>query len=306
MSTMLPKQGQSPNALWNNNNNNKPSPSYGLENTFENITMNGDSPQNESLSPNLNFGTNGFSFDTSDSSATPSTFTKDISSPPSTINSNSDNGVTPRLSVYHPTSKSRVETQIQVKLTLYPLPAGASKLRLPTHTVSKPKFLAKPESETASDILELSTSLVCTSAMQDPQKLQRAYARARGENVGRLPGSSPQSASGSQSPKEEEEKPLDGGEVKICAGCIQRERKRASRKKSRKPDEDELFQKDEEKRVVVFNTNEIKEWVEPSKIPQAPLNEAPLPPSPPGSMQVELPMRIACYCRHQNEKIGFQ
>ena len=27
---------------------------------------------------------------------------------------------------------------------------------------------------------------------------------------------------------------------------------------------------------------------------------------PAGAMQVELPMRIACYCRHQNEKLGFQ
>lgn len=92
--------------------------------------------------------------------------------------------------------------------------------------------------------------------------------------------------------------------MKICSGCIQRERKRASRKKQRKPEEDELFQKDEEKRVIVFNTSEIKEWTEPSKNANGSYGD--MASVPPGSMQVELPMRIACYCRHQNEKLGFQ
>lgn len=203
----------------------------------------------------------------------------------------------------HPTSlKSRVETQIPIKMTLFPLPAGVKKLRLPSHTISKPKFLAKPDTERSPEILELHTSLVCTSAMQDQEKLKRAFARARGEPYTRASGSSPKSANGSQ----EEEKPLDGGEVKICSGCIQRERKRASRKKQRKPDEDELFQKDEEKRVIVFNTNEIKEWAEPSQNAVPGYSDIPVPVIPAGAMQVELPMRIACYCRHQNEKLGFQ
>lgn len=198
----------------------------------------------------------------------------------------------------HPTSlKSRVETQIPIRLTMYPLPAGVKKLRLPTHTISKPKFLAKPEVGCSSDILELHTSLVCTSAMQDKSKLERAYARARGEIVKRR--TSIVSASTDDNQEDNEDKPLEGGEVKICQGCIQRERKRASRKKQRKPGEDELFQKDEDKRVIVFNTNEIKEWLEPAK-------ESTVTYTPPGAMQVELPMRIACYCRHQNEKNGFQ
>ncbi|EED21628.1 membrane-tethered transcription factor (SPT23), putative [Talaromyces stipitatus ATCC 10500] len=196
----------------------------------------------------------------------------------------------------HPTSlKSRVETQIPIRLTLFPLPAGVKKLRLPTHTISKPKFLAKPDVGRSPDTLELHTSLVCTSAMQDKSKLEKAYARARGEVVKRR--SSTVSTTDIQ--EDDEDKPLEGGEVKICQGCIQRERKRASRKKQRKPGEDELFQKDEDKRVIVFNTSEIKEWVEPAK-------ESTVTYTPPGAMQVELPMRIACYCRHQNEKTGFQ
>ncbi|KAJ5247256.1 hypothetical protein N7468_002239 [Penicillium chermesinum] len=167
----------------------------------------------------------------------------------STAQPQTDNtpSVKPILTV-HPTSlKSRVETQIPIRLTLSPLPEGVEKLRLPSHTISKLKFIASPSTEPTPDTLQLYTSLVCTSAMQDREKLKRAFARTAGDR------------------SLENDRPLDGGDVQICAGCIQRERKRASRKKQRKPEEDELFQKDEEKRVIVFNTSEIKEWVEPSK-----------------------------------------
>lgn len=288
LSAMLPTtQGQSP---WSKN-----SPSSGLEETFNGITMNGDSPNNATFNP-VHFQTNGYSFDP-ESSATPSTFNKDISSPPSTINSTDGN---PRLTV-HPTSlKSRVETQIPIRMTLSYLPNGVTKLRLPTHTVSKPKFLAKPEVDRNSEVLELHVSLVCTSAMQDTTRLDRAFTRARGEEPGPLERPSPAPSNGSQGSVDDEDKPLNGGEVRICSGCIQRERKRASRKKQKKPEEEEQFQMDEEKRIVVFNTNEIKEWVEPSR--DTP-NGSTSP--PPGAVQVELPMRIACYCRHQNEKLGF-
>ena len=297
LNAMLPAQGYSP---WT-----KHSPSSGLEETFNGITMNGDSPGNATFSPSLQFSTNGFNFE-ADSTATPSSLTKGVSSPPSTVNSSEK---PPHLTIYPTSLKSRVETQIPIKMTLSPLPVGVTKLRLPSHTVSKLKFLAKPEAERSPEILELYTSLVCTSAMQDPAKLDRAFARARGEEVGPLARPSPASSSASQTSKDDDEKPLNGGVVKICSGCIQRERKRASRKKQKKPDEEEIFQKDEERRVIVFNTNEIKEWIEPSRDGQGSALGQPniSPPSlPPGAMQVELPMRIACYCRHQNEKLGFQ
>jgi hypothetical protein len=297
LNAMLPTQTQT---SWS-----KHSPSSGLEETFNGITMNGDSPGNATFSTNLQFPHNGFSFDP-DSSATPSSFAKDVSSPPSTITSTNPQ---PELFVFPTSLKSRVETQIPIKMILAPLPAGVTKLRLPTHTVSKPKFLAKPEAERSAEILELYTSLVCTSAMQDRGRLDRAWARARGEDVGSVNRPSPASSLGSQSSKDDEEKPLNGGEVRICSGCIQRERKRASRKKQKKPDEEELFQKDEEKRVIVFNTNEVKEWTEPSKDSHGAIAGLPnnvQPSLAPGAMQVELPMRIACYCRHQNEKLGFQ
>lgn len=279
----------------------KHSPSSGLEETFNHMGMNGDSPGNATFSPNMHMSYDPqFSF-APESSGTPSSFAKEISSPPSTIHSVEGQ---PKLHIYPTSLKSRVETQIPIKMTLSPLPAGIRKLRLPTHTVSKPKFLAKPETDKSPDTLELLVSLVCTSAMQDPHRQQRALARARGEDLSAYSRPSPASSTGSASSKDDDEKPLNGGEVKICSGCIQRERKRASRKKQKKPEEEELFQKDEERRVVVFNTNEVKEWTEVTKETLPPSDHTPLP--PPGTMQVELPMRIACYCRHQNEKMGFQ
>ncbi|CAG8943673.1 unnamed protein product [Penicillium salamii] len=253
------------------------SPSSILEESFGGINMNHQSPLNASLSPGMNFGT-------PPSYPVPASF----ASSPVQPQLNSTNPLQPVLTV-HPTSlKSRVETQIPIRLTLSPLPSGVRKLRLPSHTISKLKFLAPAATEQTPDTLQLYTSLVCTSAMQDREKMKRAFARTRGDHY---------------QPTSDDERPLDGGDVKICSGCIQRERKRASRKKQRKPEEDELFQKDEEKRVIVFNTSEIKEWTEPQKSASGSYGDAPVPP---GSMQVELPMRIACYCRHQNEKLGFQ
>lgn len=244
--------------------------------------MNGGSP----LNPNLNFGQNNFPFSMNFAQSPPQ-------------NNLKPEAPQHHVLTVHPTSlKSRVETQIPIRLSLFPLPPAVKKVRLPSHTISKPKFLAPPETERSPDTMELQTSLVCTSAMQDQHKLQRAFARARGEIYSQF--------SGPADDLHEEDSPLGGGEVKICAGCIQRERKRASRKKQRKPEEDELFQKDEEKRVIVFNTNELKEWTEASKNTAPNYSDVPPPAIPAGAMQVELPMRIACYCRHQNEKLGFQ
>ncbi|KAL4900309.1 hypothetical protein BDW74DRAFT_96230 [Aspergillus multicolor] len=258
------------------------SPSSYLEESFGGINMNGSSQPNSGM----NFSTDGLPFGFG---FVPPSMQKPMNPEPAQ----------PPVLTVHPTSlKSRVETQIPIKLTLHPLPYGVKKLRLPSHTISKPKFLAPPATERSADTVELYTSLFCTSALQDKDKLRKALAKARGEPAYRSSSSSPMASDEAA----DEDKPLDGGEVKICAGCIQRERKRAFRKKQRKPEEDELFQKHEDKRVIVFNTHEIKDWAEPSKTATSHENQALIP----GAMQVELPMRIACYCRHQNEKIGFQ
>lgn len=206
----------------------------------------------------------------------------------------------------HPTPlKSRVETQIPIKLTLFPMPAGITKLHLPTHTISKPKLLSKPPHEKSPDTLELYTALVCTSAMQNPEYRRRAFARAAAAPQSQ-DSRSDEPAEGA-SDEDDENKPLNGGEVKICTGCITRERKRAARKKVKKVEEEESWHKDESKRVIVFNTHEVKEWQQPSnQVPSEATGDRLEPMVPEGAMQVDAPMRIACYCRHQNEKLGFQ
>lgn len=211
----------------------------------------------------------------------------------------------PNLTVHPTPMKSRVETQIPIKLTLFPLPPGIVHLHLPRHTISKPKLLAKPPSERQPDTLELYTMLVCTSAMQNPEFQRRAFARAAA-----LPsssaGSSPDPAEGTPD-EDDENRPLNGGEVKICPGCITRERKRAARKKVKKVEEEESWHKDEHKRAIVFNTHELKDWAPPTgQIPSEATGDRLEPYVPEGALQVDAPMRIACYCRHQNEKLGFQ
>lgn len=202
-------------------------------------------------------------------------------------------------------NKSRVETQINIKMTLWPMPPGVTKLHLPTHTISKPKLLAK-EAIKAPDTLELGAMLVCTSAMQKPEALKRALARARGVEIPMPKRELRRSSTGdlvNEDDSEDPDKPLNGGEVSICQNCINRERKRASRKRVKKQEDEESWYQYEAQRVIVFNTTEYKEWQQPS-----PLKEGVPEPIqfPEDAMQIDAPMRIACYCRHQGEKQGFQ
>lgn len=228
----------------------------------------------------------------------------------------------PALFVQTITKKSRVETQIPVQLTLSPMPPGVSKLHIPRHTVARPKQVAKTLVEKSPEMLELSVELVCTSAMQDPVKRSRAFARAayicendRKEETRRLSsGVVPPYAS------DDPEKPSNGGCVLICNSCKKREERRAARKKP-KPntsEEEALWEPQSGKRIVMFNSQEVKEWEYPnthtdlkkkdkgsrSLCEEVTLQANGSMSSPEGSMS--LPMRIGCYCRHQEEKLGFQ
>ncbi|KAK2003568.1 hypothetical protein LX36DRAFT_94818 [Colletotrichum falcatum] len=207
-----------------------------------------------------------------------------------------------RLTIHPTPSKSRVETQIPIKMTLFPLPPGIKRLHLPVHTISKPKLLAKPPAERTPDMLELYTMLVCTSAMQNEENKRKAFQRAAAAT--HSPVINARSVSDDD---DEENKPQNGGEVRICAGCITRERKRAARKKIKKVEEEEMWNRDETRRVIVFNTQEVKEWQTPNGVvSDSTVTGRPEPVAPPGAMQVDAPMRIACYCRHHAEKLGFQ
>ena len=198
--------------------------------------------------------------------------------------------------------KSRVETQIPIRMTLHKPPQGIKRVHLPSHTISKPKFQQKPPFEGADDTLELSVLLVCASAMQSKEHaLENAFKRAEGDEV---PIKREETTNGqAQQDDDDPSKPLNGGPVAICAGCIVRERKRAARKKTKKPEEEEEWLKDEAKRVIVFNCSEVKDWCLPDTTKETFVKDHN---GPVGMMCVSVPMRIACYCRHQQEKMGFQ
>ncbi|KAK4174060.1 hypothetical protein QBC36DRAFT_47632 [Triangularia setosa] len=210
-----------------------------------------------------------------------------------------------RLTIDPTPSKSRVETQIPIKLNLTPLPPGIKKIHLPTYTISKPKLLAKPTPEPAPDTLELHVRLVCTSAMQNKDLRDTAMEQARkAAKVPRVKPILPSLQSGDGS--DEGPKPQDGGEVTICQNCVSRERKRAARKKVKKPEDEDLWRQDELYRVIVFNTGEVREWEAPKgeTDESGQLQVHMVQPGAPWT--VEAPMRIACYCRHHTEKMGFQ
>ncbi|KAI0200527.1 hypothetical protein F4808DRAFT_153644 [Astrocystis sublimbata] len=210
----------------------------------------------------------------------------------------------PRLVIHPMPTKSRVETQIPLTITLHHLPKGIKRVHLPSHTIAKPKLLEKSQSGPSPDMLELSTLLVCASAMMDSSKLKRAYARAAGHPH----------VDGTNSPvdglDDEQNKAQNGGEVRICRNCINRERKRAGRKKHKKPEEEELWDRHERERAIVFNTNEVKDWQTVTPDMADPTGAGFINGAhrsiPEGIVQVDAPMRIACYCRHHSEKVGFQ
>lgn len=219
------------------------------------------------------------------------------------------NPVAPQLYIDPTTRKSRVETQIPIKLTLTSLPEGVTKLHLPTHTIAKAKMLAK-EVKKSPDTLELHVMLVCASAMKNEKAKERAFRLASGleQRIKKENPSSNRSSPQQGDADDDPDKPLNGGEVRICKNCINREAKRAARKKIKSPDDESHWRQYENDRVVVFNTHEYKEWKswEPTKPENAMDSPDQQQSMPEGSMMVEVPMRIACYCRHQGEKDGFQ
>ena len=210
--------------------------------------------------------------------------------------------------------KSRVETQINVVMTLEKPPPGIEHLHLPLHTIAKSKLLAKEDFE-SSKVLELHTMLVCTSAMHNAQYKERAMKKAATQNNAEIQKraevsrDSPDEDKNDQKDLPEEDKVANGGEVKICSNCIQRERKRAGRKKTKREEEQQHWERFETERVVVFNSNEYLPFkpCEPGQYTQRDMNAEGEQYAPPdGALHVTAAMRIACYCRHQSEKEGFQ
>ncbi|KAI8075808.1 uncharacterized protein B0P05DRAFT_546484, partial [Gilbertella persicaria] len=81
-------------------------------------------------------------------------------------------------------------------------------------------------------------------------------------------------------------------EVYMCAGCVRRERKRAERRKNTKPTSyrlnagrvDKEFEH-ERKRILLLNCEPLVAF---------------------HTLTADLLVRITCYCRHQNERLGYR
>lgn len=217
--------------------------------------------------------------------------------------------------------KSRVETQTTLRIIAQDLPEGVKKLHMPRHTISRPKQMLKDAHTPSPDTLELDCYVVCETAWRKcPERLvkdafrkackepsqpnphnklrrfdeddeDKPSTRERGPSVVELSMSDPNN-------------PLNGGEVWVCAGCMDREGKRSTRKKVKRPKEEQPWWDLESRRIVLMNTMEMRDWMLLPKDQQVPMG---------GNQErtgqqyhVDSPVRIACYCRHQHEKVGYR
>ena len=124
----------------------------------------------------------------------------------------------PTLHISDLPKTQRVETQMHVKLTLWPLPEGVATLHFQRYTMARTKLVMNPTPPRSPSMLELYAHCVCATAMEDPEKLRQAYERAaqtarRGESVGHGERSPPRSLSMAD---DDPQKPINGGFVFIC------------------------------------------------------------------------------------------
>ncbi|KAK9482385.1 hypothetical protein V1527DRAFT_476551 [Lipomyces starkeyi] len=94
--------------------------------------------------------------------------------------------------------------------------------------------------------------------------------------------------------------------INVCPGCMNRERKRASRKKLPSVD-DTHWLESQDNRGIMFNCAELMEISDANTPSTASDTFNSKAPEFNGDVKhVEIPMRIPCYCRHHSEKTGFR
>jgi hypothetical protein len=205
----------------------------------------------------------------------------------------------PKVSIFVDKTKTRAETQIKTLLVLDPLPRQYQWIRFPRHTLSKSKQLASSDeieaNESGDSAVRVDLTLVCATAVEKQEGMERALRRARGlEAMPRRP----RGTQVSEIDKDDSAHPQNGGAVVICEGCKERERKRYDRKKKRNQEEENEWSNYEDDRIIMINEKEFKRWQEVDTDQQ----------HGPDAKRVEFAMRITCYCRHQEEKspVGYR
>ncbi|KAF2640886.1 hypothetical protein P280DRAFT_400248, partial [Massarina eburnea CBS 473.64] len=167
-------------------------------------------------------------------------------------------------------------------------------LHFPSRSIAKPKLHAtdadrKEIYSSGEGILDMDVTLICTAAFQTKEDETRALRRAAG--LEKMPKRDPKTPL-SELDKNDERHPQNGGEVVICDGCKERERKRYDRKKKKSP-EDERFIKYENDRVIMINEKEYKKFQPIARTERH---------YSPNALSIDFALRIACYCRHQEDK----
>lgn len=223
---------------------------------------------------------------------------------------------------------TRVETALEIRLILTKPPSDISKLRVHEDHLVKIKQLKDSRLELPPDTLELQVTAFTHTALQTPSDREQAMKRAlsKGLNVEENSGKSHNDASQSHDP--DDYKPLEGSPVQICPGCAAREAKRLRRSKAKPEETDEWLEKASHCLLTFINTSPVLDWRSSNSTNAAELlsrqhsslqnvedknkkknnkeKKLPMPPVPPGTVAVDLQMRICCYCRHQHEQTGFE
>ena len=124
----------------------------------------------------------------------------------------------PELQISNLPRTQRVETQMPVSLTMYPMPPGVSHIHFPPYTMARSKLVADPPPIKAPSTLELSAHCVCATAMEDPERKKQALERAADANStefrdAKVDGTQPRSL---QLADDDPKKPMNGAFVFIC------------------------------------------------------------------------------------------
>lgn len=212
------------------------------------------------------------------------------------------NPAAPRVWLFPDKTRTRAETQIKFQMIFDPLNERFEYIHFPRKTLAKPKHLASPEERKELDekggSLYLDVSLVCAAAVEQQDRLDQALRRARGDEA--IPRR-PAGIAISEIDKEDPAHPQNGGEILICEGCKERERKRYNRKKKRSVDDEEWWSYEDD-RVIMINENEFKKWRNVERMIGCDQHFSAC------AKQVEFAMRVACYCRHQEAEapVGYR
>lgn len=194
-------------------------------------------------------------------------------------------------------NKTRAETQIRLDVLFENLDPKFRRVRSPKKTIAKPKYYAneqeKSEFEKDGGTLSMDLFLVLATAVQKEDQQDLAFKRARGElPVHKRPSNTPLADLDKADPSH----PQNGGEVIICQGCKEREEKRYNRKKKKSIEDEREWEQYKNDRAIIINEKEYKTLKDLTNEQAQDYHVSPM------AKSITLHMRIACYCRHQEEK----